>query len=209
MALAILKSPPKREKEKLVIPTLDQISATYAGLTARKAELHAQKSKVEAEIAEVRKVLASGDTRPKSRLAALLGDMTTENSPEPSLTRLAELQALAEDLRQALVVLEDRIVHAAQEASGLICDLVRDEHRQRARGVCLKLISLREAMLEYLDLVDQLNARDIAWEQLGPSHLMALGDPRDWQSTGARYLYSACERGFIDANELPWKEATR
>ncbi|MEK9284736.1 MULTISPECIES: hypothetical protein [unclassified Bradyrhizobium] len=137
----------------------------------------------------------------RAKVAELVGDQVP-NSPEATPERLRELQQHARALKDAVKVLEDRLGHERTAASVIVCNQVREEHSRRARETCLKLLELHAAMLAYAELVDALNAEDIAWSYLGPAQLLALGNPRD-NSLDWRFTSGKWSRPDMDVTELP------
>jgi hypothetical protein len=202
MALAA-KSPTKQE---FTIPSLCDASAEYAALVARKDGLFAQKATTEKEIAGLVKALRTVPhaERHSKAVAELVGDhLPNSESPRPSRERLNELQQHLNAIDKAIRVIDSRIGTERSKASAVVCDLVQDEHRRRVRDVCFKLIELREAMLSYSQMVDELNDQDVQWSRLSPSQLLVLGEPRSPQSPAAHYLRTMVKTGFLDPSEVP------
>jgi hypothetical protein len=142
MALAAIKSKNTTESTEFAVPSLAEASPEYAALVARKAGLFDQKATTEKEIARLADVLR---TLPRAlqqvRIAELVGDEVPQGeSPRPSIERLNELKQHVHAIDQALLVIESRITIERGRASLIICDQVRDEHRRRAREVCLRLL---------------------------------------------------------------------
>ena len=202
MALAA-KSPTKPE---FSIPSLCEASPEYAALIARKEGLFAQKATTEKEIALVVKALRTMPPaeRHSKAVADLVGDhVSNGKSPRPSRERLNERQQHLNAIDKALRVINSRIANERSKASAVVCDLVHDEHRRRVRDVCFKLLELREAMLSYSQMVDELNDQDVQWSRLSPSQLLVLGEPRGPNSPAAHYLRAMVKTGFLDRNEVP------
>jgi chaperonin cofactor prefoldin len=204
MALAAIKSK-NTDNTDFAVPSLAEASPEYAALIARKEGLFDQKATTEREIARLGDVLrALPRALQQAKIAELVGDQVPQGeSPRPSIERLNELKQHVHAIDKAIEVIESRISTERGRASAVICDHVRDEHRRRAREVCLRLLHLREAMLSYSDLAEELNDKDVSWARLSPSQLLTLGHPRDPQSQTAYYLRTMVKAGFLDQNEIP------
>ncbi|MDN4982306.1 hypothetical protein QY049_03590 [Bradyrhizobium sp. WYCCWR 13022] len=200
MPVAALKSAKQKD---FTIPSLAEASPKYAEMIARRQQLLTDASSTDAEIARV-EVQIRGVPRElrRAKVAELVGDQIPD-APSATPERLRELQQHARALKDAVSVLDTRIGQERTNASVAICNQVREEHHRRAREVCLKLIDLRQSMLAYAELIDALNAEDVAWSYLGPAQLLALGNPRDNQSRMAIYLRQMVEAGHLDATEVP------
>jgi hypothetical protein len=204
MALAAIKMK-STENTEFAVPSLAEASPEYAALVARKEGLFDQKATTEREIARLGGVLR---TLPRvlqqAKIAELVGDQVPQGeSPRPSIERLNELKQHLHAIDQAIPVIESRITIERGRASLIICDQVRDEHRRRAREVCLRMLHLREAMLSYSDLAEELNDKDVSWARLSPSQPLFCGHPREQQSQLAYYLRTMVKTGFLDQNEVP------
>jgi hypothetical protein len=202
MKSAAMKS---RTEPEFAIPSLGEASPEYAALVARKEGLFAQKGTTEREIARVVEVLR---TLPRAlhqaKIAEMVGDQVPQSeSPHPSIERLNELKQHLRAIDQAILVIDSRLSTARTKASTVICDRVKDEHRRRVRDVCFRLINLREAMLSYSQMTEELTDKDVSWASLSPSQLFVLGHPLDSQSSAARYLREMVRTGFLDQKEVP------
>ncbi|NYG49855.1 hypothetical protein GGD67_007354 [Bradyrhizobium sp. IAR9] len=201
MAVAALKS----AKREFAVPSLSEASPHYAKLVTRRDELHVQRAATDAEI---HRLVGAMRTAPRAlhraKIAELVGDPAPDGeAPVPSRERLNELRQHLSAIDEAISLIETGIAQERIKASVVVCEQAQDEHRRRVREMCFKLIELREAMLDYSELVDSFNAEDIAWSRLSPSQLLVLGNPRDRQSEAALYLRAAVKSGFLDQKEVP------
>jgi hypothetical protein len=195
----------KLADSEFVVPSLAAVSPTYASLVERKANLLALKAEAEATLARDETAYRGRPSQMSEKVAVLVGDLAPGDSRYPTGASIREQQLSIAALNQAISVIDQRISAERSKASLVVCDQVRGEHRRLVRQMCAKLIDLREAMLAYSHLVDALNAEDVAWASLGPSQLLALGNPIDSQSRLAMYLREKAKEGFLDLNEIPAK----
>jgi hypothetical protein len=191
--------------------TLEDASETYARLVAKREELAGPHlGALQRELDEVVKKLKTADpaNAVTGRVAQLLADLDPEARQESAgavelRARAAELRRQINDTHQALKVLEGRLSHERVLASLTVCKAVQPEYARRVAGMCRALLQAREALLEYQDLVDELERKDIAWTSLHPMHPLFLGRPNDNQGAVAHYLRNAAANGFISSSDIP------
>jgi hypothetical protein len=191
--------------KEFIVPTLAEASPNYAELVARKTSLFDAKQVAHAQLVRDEAAYRARPSQMSEKVAVLVGDCAPGESAYPTAAKIREQQTNLAAIDQAISVIDKRLSAERGRASLMVCDQVRGEHRRLVRDMCARLMDLRESMLAYQILADDLNDKDIAWSPLSPSQLLALGHPLDSQSRLAIYLRDKAKDGFLDAKEIPAK----
>lgn len=176
--MALLKSKPAPFK----MPSLADADETYAGLVAKRAELHAKnglarKARIEAE----RDLAADASPEVPAGVAALLGDGPTSKSNKRQI--LAEARRLEADIQGALTVVEQRIRDAQPAALRAAVALARPEYDRRLRALTDALKVAAVAHRELHDFYMDCEAVEVSPDRFGPRPFF-LGDARDGGKIG-------------------------
>jgi hypothetical protein len=111
-------------------------------------------------------------------VAEKLGD-TVEDSKAKLSARHAEISRERAVIAQALDEIRKRLNDERTRASVAVCEMVAPEFANRVTAICDALKAVHAARMEYVKLVDALNAEDVAWTRLGSVGLGFLGDHID------------------------------
>jgi hypothetical protein len=200
----------KSKTVPFIVPTLSDASPDYATKLKRRDDMQAALSSAERESTELRARLnATGVTSNDGAKALRVAALLDEPSGSAELTvgldraRLAEVDRNIGDRKAALTLMTQRVRTARAAASAKICSQVASEHRLRVSAICGKLVQLHAAVAAYVTLADEMNANDIVWQGIIPSHPIFFGEPNDKNSPIASYLRLAVAEGNFPANEVP------
>ena len=145
------------------VPSLAEASPSYAALVDRKSNLLASMQEAEAQLDRDSAAFRARPSQMSEKVAVLVGDCAPGEGAYPTAARIREQQITVAAIKQAITVIETRLSAERGNASMVVCDQVRGEHRRLVRDVCFKLIELRECMAAYSAFADTLNDQDIAW----------------------------------------------
>lgn len=188
------------------IPALESIPE-YAALIAKRTEIERTRVGVQGEVDKLLRAISETTTpmavvKRGQRVAELLGDPAPADVPDNS--KIPPLNQRLADLRIARVEIDRRISEARLAASRKICEAIKPEYGEVVRRLCMALLAVHEAHLDYRQFAGELNDADLAWSgYLTPMHPQMLGDPRDPQSRLGIYLRDAVEHGLLDDSEVP------
>ena len=198
----------KFNTNSFAVPSLSKTSPDFAAKLKRRDDMQATLARAERKSTELRarlnarRVTATESARAE-RVAALLGDGIASDGLDSA--RLSELDRATADMKLALVELDKRVRTARAAASATICAQVEPEHRLRVRAICTKLCELNDAMADYVALADDMDAQDVVWLGLVPSHATFVGRPNDKDSAIGVYLAQAVRDGNLEAKNVPVK----
>lgn len=182
-------------------------SEEYAKQKAKLSELQTKLSGVDRRTMEARNKRheyqgSEHASQKASRVAELTGDPASEAAEH--LSKLPALALEASDLRAAITVIESKLAQTRATASRGICERVEPEYRRRVAAICGALIELNAKFADYAAIVDELQAKDIAFAgYLRPMQPHFLGRPNDRQGTIANYLREAAANKMIDRSLIP------
>ncbi|PVE26436.1 hypothetical protein DC522_01345 [Microvirga sp. KLBC 81] len=208
MAILKLKTTEPVIAETFLVQSLEELSPTYAALVKKQREIHNEINQIRAETEAVKNEILEHKANPtvtpqQQRVAEILGDEIAPKAGAELPTRLQALTKRRSDLDAAQVELTRRISEERGRASRLVCDQVRDHHKQLVKNICEKLLVLHEAHIAYAQFTNALSAEDVAWTALHPMFPSLLGNPHDNQSRAALYLREAAQNGFISRDDIP------
>ena len=189
------------------VPNLAAVYPPYQEAIARRQRIVDEKSNLTRQYAVMShaftKSLMSETDGPfrDEYVSTLLGDRLPENTP--SLRDLGEIQKAIKKHDIAIHEMESRIRYARQDASKIIVADFRDEYRERVRKMAFALLSAREAINHYLDLVDEFNDRDVAWTVLIPMHPNFMGEVNAYYDEFGMWFNECVVNGFLNKDEVP------
>ncbi len=189
-----------------VVRTLEAADSNYASAKDLVARLRASLSKLDSEESDLLTRLASRPAAPEvtGRVAALLGDTAVDDDGAPDGLR-ARLKAIAServDVRAALDIATQRLASARFGASKVICGEVKSAYAERVRAVATAFMAAHEAHADLLQLIDQLNANDVAWTgYMAPMHAHRVIGHQSSKIVG--WLREAADGGFIHKASIP------
>lgn len=185
----------KTPAEPFRVPDLAESDAVYAELQQKQVELTALQATKSAELHALEKSITADTSREVAPgIAALLGDAPSGKAL--SRKRAGEMRADLNDLAAALEVLRVRIADRRTIASKAACAAVRPEYASRVRALAETLKAAQAAREHYEQLIDDLDAQDIARGSLVPMQPLFLGDRRDGHVD--RWLRAAKEAGYVE-----------
>ena len=198
------------------IPALAEVSPTFAEVAQRHEKVHGRYQELDAEIQALIGELAEKNTgekpggrrqgRGSSRVDELLGGLSTDKPRLDLREKRARLDAARADRAahaEALEHLRRLVADAKSRASIQVCDLVRPRYSAIVAEMCEALLAVRKKQLAYHQLIDELEAADVAWVHLFPMPLRFLGAPNDNEGSLAKYLKEAADHGFIQPEIIP------
>lgn len=210
---ALVPIRPKASRASETIPHLEEVSAEYAEVKARRAALVAESALLQQEIVaratafDRKKSLPADVQEPiwtpvAARVARLLGKAPP--APPPSELEPADVETRMSDIEAAVLTLDRRLDELRMTASAIICVRVEPRYRQIVARICERLLDLHAAMREYQAFVDEMNGKGIAWSTLWPMPVMFIKDHGPGSGSDLhRYLQEAVEHGFISGRDVP------
>jgi hypothetical protein len=197
------KSAPTTDHFK--VPSLADAGGDVAALDAKRRELEARRGELEAERTRLWAAASAGPDEGDAAVAELLGDERDPGSPsrQTARARLTEIARESQAVAKALDVVGERIRAARGKASKVIREAVRPEYATRVAAVAKALSAAHAAHLSFNQLVEDLNAADVAWTLTPLSPHLLLGDPRDGHGAMARWFRDAQAAGYISATDIP------
>jgi hypothetical protein len=179
------------------VPSLEDASPEYAELLKRQRELHAEQATLGFERKELEKKIRTAPKREyTASVAEILGeDVNDENLPRK---RLAEVVARDRDLTTAIEVLRQRLRVARTAASQAVIASVKPEYIRIVGEMGKAMQALDAVHREYVNMVDQFVAEDVAWTGLGVMTPHFLGSAREPERPIARWLRDAKEAGYAN-----------
>lgn len=157
----------KKAADEFILPTLETSSSDYAGLVAKRQELHELLSALNKEAGDLDSKIAAAPNAPHSAaIARLLGD--PEDAAPNLRKRRHEVSGAITDCETALGVIAKRIVAAREVASKTACDAIRGEYRRRLAAVCSAAKALEVARSNHDELLNDLEREDINLGYLRP-----------------------------------------
>lgn len=116
--------------------------------------------------------------------------------------RLSENELAIKEVEDALVIVAERLRHAACGASAIICEQVKDRHAELVHAVIKSVIALHAANCEYTAFAEALDSRSVGWGSLNPLFARFAGNPKYPQSALRRFLGEALSEGWIRSSDL-------
>lgn len=165
--------------EPFVVPSLEDTSPEYSRLLEQRATLIAEDGSLREEAERLYETIRTMPA-PKIPLAVAekLGDVV-EDSKAKLVARHREIERERAVIAQALEEIRKRLNDERTRASVAVCEIVKPEFARRVAEICDGLKAVHTARMAYVELVDALNAEDIAWTRLGSVGLGFLGDHLD------------------------------
>ncbi len=186
---------PKVLEEAFRVPSLSESDSQYAALIEKREAITSEAQAVSKEKQALTRDLeknrpASGGV--SAAVAEALGEVAAlDERPK----RLLELRQRANVLDEAAVVLIKRIQDRRSVASRAVCDKVRHEYRERVKALAEALAVAHKARLGLEDLINDLEAEDVAWSVLGSFRTPFLGDIDN--GPVQRFIKEAKEHGYV------------
>ena len=185
-----------------VVRTLEAADDSYAAAKALRTRLRAATAKIDAEESDLLTRLANRPATPEKtgRVAALLGDALPddEEAPDGVRARLKQIASERVDLCSAIDIAAQRLATTRFSASKTICAEVESAYTERVKALAAALLAAHQARVELHELIDALNANDIAWT----GHLPPMHADRPMNRIGS-WLRDAADAGFIKKSEIP------
>lgn len=190
MALLSKKNAP------FAVPTMAETDADYAQRVERYRalndaiiDLRRQEKSLEREL--------EGMPAPKvsAEVAALLGDAEVD-ARTAKAKELADVRRSIADHATAIALQTTRVDQAKASASRAVCEAVRPEFRRRVAELAKTVEAAIAARADFMALVADLEADDVAWRYLGDPVPHFMGDPRDGQAV--RWLAEMKGSGYVD-----------
>lgn len=193
--------------KKPIVRSLADADSTYASAEDLRNSLRAKMAVLDAEENRLLDRLANAppaENVNNARIAELLGEKPTGDDGPLSSTRarLTQLTIERADLRTALQIAEQRLAAARHGASAAICKDVAADYASIVKALADKLIAADAAHRELLQLIDTLNAADVAWTGALPP-MQATNILGDRGAKVARWLRDAAAAGFIKKTDIP------
>lgn len=186
----------------------------YDRLFTQRSELVRQRSAAQHEIDSLYSAMRAATIsesilKRSTRVAELLGD----DLPTAQAIDTSKIPGLSEQVAALTVAIEEvdrRLVGARGQVSQEITREIKPYHENLVHRICFAALSLHELAVEYRQLADQLNDRDVAWAGgigfgLRPMHVRFFGEPNDPHSRLAIYLREAIEYCGFDPALIPDK----
>lgn len=188
------KTPPKA----VTVRTLHDADPDYGRALELRQTLRVKLSDLDAEEGRLHDAIAkskSSAIAAPAAVAELLGDAIDDMlDPHGPRARLSALHAERTNVRQALSIAEQRLQTARFKASRAVMRDVGDIYIRRVRKIAETLIEAHRAYADLTSLVDELNAKDVAWSvdhvPLQPHQLFAARVPH--------WLEEVRRAGYID-----------
>lgn len=189
--------------------SLSAASERFAKLSEKRQDLLAEKQKLGEEGGElarqVRNVLSGND---QSAIERTVGDLIPKSgAPNRSAmaSRYDEICNRMQDLQAGADALYLEIEKERVTASVKICADVRDEYYEKVHQICVALLQVHDALVDYRSLTDELSGAGVNWSILRNMSANWIGQPNYNQTNLACYLQEAEQYGFISRQEIPEK----
>jgi len=165
--------------EPFTVPSLESVSTEYARLVEQRTALSAEDTALREESERLYQTIRTMPV-PKIPVAVAekLGD-AVEDSKSKLTARYREIERERAVIDAALTELRRRIDEAKGHASFTVCEMVKPEFAKRVTAICEALKAVHAARMDYVQLIDALNAEDVQWTRLGSVGLGFLGDHID------------------------------
>lgn len=196
------------------VPALGDVSPEYARLAEKRAQVlremrenfdemvaAGQRAAARSDAGNPLAPVAPSDRQKAARIADIIGDPQWE-SPVASDPSDGEMVTRQEELEEALVIIDRRLSAERMMASSVICEQIRDRHRDLVVEICEAMIELHRVAKRYDEFADDLNAKGIAWSALWPMRVDVGANVGDFQPVTA-YLREAARHGFIPKAYVP------
>lgn len=195
------------------LPRLEDISPTYAELSAKAATLAGENSRLETE--KQRLALVARESRDRTgatarvevtaqdaRVAEILGDVVPEATSEVTIgDAIRRIDARLLDVHAAQAVLDQRLSAERMRASAIICAQIKPAYHAVMTDLVDKMTAAVEAGARYRAFADALNRGQVAWAGMNPMGV-AVGGLTHKSSPFSMWLREACRRGFGDGERV-------
>ncbi len=200
------KKEPMSKSNKPVIKSLADADSGYVAAKALVDKLGSQRSKLDAEENALLERLRNRGPAPEqtSRVAMLLGDALPADNVEPDglRARLTAIAAERADLRAAIEIANQRLATARHRASATICGEVKPAYQAAVKNLADQLIAADAAHRRLVEIIDALNAADVAWTgHLPPAQATGILGERGVKV--ARWLHDVARHGFVKKADIP------